>query len=142
MDELASEYKLEDIKLGQKTQFKVKITEEMINEFAKLSGDYNPLHMDDDYANSTAFKKRVCHGMMLASFFSKLVGMHIPGRNSLYMSQSLKFISPCFINDEIIVEGEVLDKSASTRIITLRTKIINSFGNDLVDGQAKVIVRK
>ena len=142
MDELASEYKLDDIKLGQKTQFKVKITEEMINEFAKLSGDYNPLHMDDDYANSTAFKKRVCHGMMLASFFSKLVGMHIPGRNSLYMSQSLKFISPCFINDEIIVEGEVLDKSASTRIITLRTKIINSFGNDLVDGQAKVIVRK
>ena len=142
MDELASEYKLEDIKLGQKTQFKVKITEEMINEFAKLSGDYNPLHMDDDYANSTFFKKRVCHGMMLASFFSKLVGMYMPGRNALYMSQSLKFISPCFINDEIIVEGEVLDKSISTRIITLRTKITNSFGNDLVDGQAKVIVRK
>ena len=142
MDEQASEYKLEDIKVGQKTQFKVKITKEMIDEFAKLSGDYNPLHMDDDYANSTGFKKKVCHGMMLASFFSKLVGMHIPGRNALYMSQSLKFISPCFVNDEIVVEGEVLDKSTSTRIITLRTKITNSFGNDLVDGNAKVIVRR
>lgn len=135
------EYRFEDIEIGQKKYFKIIVTEPMLNEFAHLSGDYNPLHMDENYAQSTSFKKRVCHGLLLASFFSQLVGMHLPGKNALYMSQSLKFISPCFINDEVIVQGEVLDKSISTRIITLKTTITNSSGSNLIDGQAKVLVR-
>ncbi len=141
MVEQAAEYKLDDIKLGEKKQFKITITESMVDEFARLSGDYNPLHMDGQYAEMTKFKQRVCHGMLLASFFSRLVGMHMPGKNALYIAQTLKFVSPCFINDEITVEGEVLEKSNATRIITLKTKITNSKGNDLIDGQAKVIVR-
>ena len=142
MNEKAAEYRLEDIKLGQKMSFKVTITESMLNEFAKLSGDYNPLHMDENYANSTSFKHRVCHGMLLASFFSRLIGMYMPGRNALYLTQSLKFVSPCFINDEVLVEGEVLAMSTATRIITLNTTITNSSGNCIIDGQAKVLVRK
>lgn len=137
-----SNYKVEDIKLGLKEKFKITVTEEMVNEFARLSGDYNPLHMDNNYASSTKFGKRVCHGMLLASFFSRLVGMHIPGKNALYFSQSLKFISPCFIGDEVSVEGEVLDKSEATKIITLKTIIFNNSGKCLVDGQAKVLVRE
>lgn len=140
MVEKPAEYKFADIKLGEKKQFKVIITESMVDEFARLSGDYNPLHTDEQYASSTKFKKRVCHGMLLASFFSRLVGMYMPGKNALYMAQSLKFVSPCFINDEITVEGEVLEKSDATRIITLKTKIINDVGKDLVEGQGKVIV--
>jgi acyl dehydratase len=108
MIEKAAEYNLVDIKLGQKKKFQITITESMVNEFARISGDYNPLHMDDIYASSTKFNRRVCHGMLLASFFSRLVGMYLPGKNALYMTQSLKFISPCFINDEITIEGEVL----------------------------------
>lgn len=142
MNESMEEYTLKDIKLGLKKEFKIIITESMINEFAKLSGDYNPLHTDNQYAGSTSFKQRICHGMLLASFFSRLVGMHIPGKNALYIAQSLKFISPCYINDEIIVEGEVLDKSEATRIINIKTKITNSSGNSLVEGQAKVIIRE
>jgi len=137
-----SNYKLEDIELGFKEKFKIVVTEEMVNEFARLSGDHNPLHMDYDYASTTKFKKRVCHGMLLASFFSRLVGMHLPGKNSLYFSQSLRFISPCFIGDEVSVEGEVLDKSEATKIITLKTTIVNKSGKCLVDGQAKVLVRE
>ena len=142
MNEKAAEYRLEDIKLGQKMSFKVTITESMLNEFAKLSGDYNPLHMDENYANSTSFKHRVCHGMLLASFFSRLIGMYMPGRNALYLTQSLKFVSPCFINDEVLIEGEILTMSTATRIITLKTTITNSSGNCIIDGQAKVLVRK
>jgi len=142
MSEKPVEYRLEDINLGQRKQFAVKITESMINDFTKISGDYNSLHMEEEYAIETPFKKRVCHGMLLASFFSRLVGMYIPGKNALYFSQSLNFISPCFINDEVIVEGEVIDKSIATRIITMKTTIHNEAGKCLVDGIAKVIVRQ
>jgi acyl dehydratase len=142
MTEKPVEYRLEDINLGQRKQFAVRITESMINDFAKISGDYNSLHMEEEYAIETPFKKRVCHGMLVASFFSRLVGMYIPGKNALYFSQSLNFISPCFINDEVTVEGEVIDKSIATRIITMKTTIHNEAGKCLVDGIAKVIVRQ
>ena len=137
-----SEYSFEDIKVGQKFKFAIIITEKLLNDFAILSGDQNPLHMDENYANNTPFKKRVCHGMLLASFFSQLVGMHMPGKNALYFSQSINFKSPCFIGDEITVEGEVVDKSNATKILTLNTTIYNQSGKCLVDGIAKVIVRQ
>ncbi len=136
------EQRFEDIEVGQKEKFTIKITESMVNNFAMISGDYNPLHMDENYASTTPFKSRLCHGMLLASLFSRLVGMYMPGKNALYFSQSLNFASPCFINDEVTIEGEVLDKSAATRIITLRTSIYNQAGKCLVDGLAKVIVRE
>ena len=142
MDRQFSEYVLDDIKVGQKEKFEVVITDSLVNAFADISGDYNPLHVDENYASSTDFKHRVCHGMLLTSFFSRLVGMYLPGKNALYFSQSVKFISPCFINDKILVEGEVLEKSNASRIITLKTTITNDSGECLVDGQAKVIVRK
>jgi len=136
-----SDYVFEDITPGQKKQFKIVVTESMVKEFAKLSGDYNPLHMDENYSKSTKFKKRVCHGLLLTSFFSQLVGMHMPGKNALYLSQTVKFMSPCFIDEEICIEGEVIDKSPSTKIITIKTIITNSSGNCLINGEAKVLVR-
>lgn len=141
MSERCEEYNLSDIKIGQSKKFTIIITELMINKFAELSGDYNPLHMDENYAQTTKFTHRVCHGMLLSSFFSKLVGMHIPGKNALYFSQSLKFLLPCFINDTITVEGKVIDKSTSTQIITIKTTIRNKSEKILVDGEAKVLVR-
>ena len=142
MIEKPSEYRLEDIELGQKKKFTVKITESMLNNFAAISGDFNPLHMDEGYARMIGFEKRVCHGMLLASFFSRLIGMYMPGKNALYFSQSLNFNSPCFINDMVTIEGEVLDKSMATRIITLKTTIYNQVGKCLIDGLARVIVRE
>jgi len=84
MTEKTLDYKIENIELGTKEKFEVTVTEETINEFARISGDYNPLHMDENYASSTKFERRVCHGMLLASFFSRLIGMYLPGKNSLY----------------------------------------------------------
>lgn len=142
MNESSSEYKFDEISIGDKKKFTEKIDESKLQEFAKLSGDFNPLHMNEEYARTTKFKKRVCHGMLLASFFSKLVGMHLPGKNALYFSQALNFQSPCYLGDQITVEGEVLDKSDSTRIITIKTSIYNQDGSCLVDGTAKVIMRE
>jgi len=131
----------DEIDIGQKKQFDVTLTESLVDDFAKLSGDFNPLHMDENYAKSTKFGKRICHGLLLTSFFSQLVGMYIPGKNSLYFSQTVKFMSPCYINDKIIVSGEVISKSNSTKIITLKTQITNTSKNCLINGEAKVIVR-
>ena len=141
MTEKASEISFDDISIGQKESFSKKITESMLDEFSKFSGDLNPLHMDDEFAGSSTFGKRIVHGMLLASFFSQLIGMRLPGKNALYFSQTLNFRSPCYINDEIQVEGKVTEKSNSTRIITISTSIFNKSGTCLIDGIAKVIVR-
>ena len=142
MTEQPAEYKFDEIILGTKTKFTVPINESTINEFARISGDHNPLHMDEQYAAKTQFGKRVCHGMLLASFFSRLVGMYIPGKNALYFSQTLNFQTPCFVGDKVTIEGEVIDKSQSTRIITIKTTAHNQVSKCLVDGIAKVIVRE
>jgi 3-hydroxybutyryl-CoA dehydratase len=135
------EYSFNEIKIGLEHYFDITINDELEENFAKISGDFNPLHMDEQYAKKTKFGKRVCHGMLLASFFSKLVGMYLPGKNALYFSQNLNFIRPCFIGDKIIVKGEIIDKSESTKMIKIKTTIKNIEGQVLVEGIAQVLVR-
>lgn len=134
------QYTFDSINVGINYEFKIIITEKLISDFSVISGDFNPLHMDENYATKTKFKKRVCHGMLLASFFSRIVGMYLPGKNALYFSQILNFISPCFINDEITVKGEIIDKNDATKIITVKTSIINQKNELILDGEAKVMV--
>jgi len=141
MNRKSANYKFDDITIGLTKEFSIEITESMINNFAEFSGDYNELHMDENYASTTKFGKRICHGMLLVSFFSRLVGMSIPGKNALYFSQSINFQSPCFIGDQILVRGEVIEKSDSTHIITIKTTIFNQDSKCLIDGIAKVIVQ-
>ena len=141
MERKSSEYSWNEIEIGFKKNFQITITEPMLNDFAKLSGDYNPLHMNEEYASSTSFKKRVCSGMFLATFFSRLIGMYLPGKHALHISQSLNFVNPCFLDEKITVEGEVIDKSIATKIITLKTTIINESKKIIIDGTACVKIR-
>ena len=141
MNKKPTELHFEDIEINDEIKFNVKITEKMINNFAEISGDYNPIHTDQEYASKTDFGKKICHGMLLASFFSRLVGMYIPGKNALYFSQSLNFRNPCFINDEVTIVGTVIEKKISTKMIKLKTLIKNLKGQVILDGEAKVIVR-
>ena len=141
MNKEFSEYTYNEIKIGLKKEFSVKITESLVNDFAKISGDYSPLHMDIENASTTSFKKRVVHGMLLASFFSRVDGMYLPGKHALYFSQTLKFVNPCFIDDLVTVQSEVIEKSDSTQIITINSQIINESGQILVKGLGKVLVR-
>ena len=141
MSEKPSEYSFDEIEIGMQKNFKIFISEDYLDDFAKLSGDDNPLHMNEEYASSTSFKKRVCSGMFLSSFFSRLVGMYLPGKHALHISQSLTFVNPCFIGETITVEGKVIDKSPATKIIKLETTITNESGKRIIDGKAQVIVR-
>ena len=135
------EYSFEEIDVGLKHSFEVIINEDLEEDFATISGDFNPLHIDEQYAKKTKFGKRVCHGMLLASFFSRLVGMYLPGKNALYFSQNLNFVGPCFIRDKIMVKGEIIDKSEATKMIKIKTTIKNIEGKLLVEGIAQVLVR-
>jgi len=141
MSEKPSEYSFDEIEIGMQKNFKVNISENMLNEFGRNTEDYNPLHMNEKYASSTSFKKRVCSGMFLSSFFSRLVGMYLPGKHALHISQSLNFVNPCFIGETITVGGKVIGKSVATKIIKLETTITNESGKRIIDGKAQVIVR-
>jgi 3-hydroxybutyryl-CoA dehydratase len=139
---IISQYTLKDIEQGLRKTFRVNITESMVNEFAKITGDYAPMHMNEEHARRTDFKHRICHGMLIGSFFSRLVGMHLPGENGLLLSYSGNHLLPCFLNQEIVVEGVVIAKSNATRIITIKATIKDGFGKLLVDGLLKVLVMK
>jgi len=135
------EYSFDEIKIGLEHHFEITINEKLEEDFARISGDFNPLHMDEQYAKETKFGKRVCHGMLLGSFFSRLVGMYLPGKNALYFSQNLNFVEPCFIGDIVIVKGKIINKSESTKMIKIETTIKNNTGKLLVEGIAQVLVR-
>jgi len=99
MNDELSKYTFDEIEIGLTKQFQITITETMVDDFAKLSGDFNPLHTDNEYAVSSGFHGRVCHGMLLGSFFSRLIGMYLPGKHALHFSQSLKFVNSSTINE-------------------------------------------
>ena len=141
MNDELSEYTFDEIEIGLTKQFQITITESMIDDFAKLTGDFSPIHMDKDYASTTTFEKQVVDGMLLASFLSKIVGMYLPGKHALYFSQSLDFRQPCFIGDTITVSSIVIDKSPSTKILKIESKITNQVGKILLSGIGRVIVR-
>jgi len=137
----ALEYSFDEIKIGLEHHFEIIIDKKLEEDFAKISGDFNPLHMDEQFAKKSQFGRRICHGMLLSSFFSRLVGMYLPGKNALYFSQNLNFVGPCFIGDKIIVKGEVIDKSEATRMIKIETTIKNKEGKFLIKGNAQVMIR-
>ncbi len=128
--------KYEDVKIGDIYVFEKMFDQEDAGKFAELSGDFNPLHIDSQYAQTTEFKKPVIHGMLLAGLFSRLVGMFCPGRNCLYLSQTLQFRAPVFSGDALTVRGTVTQKTDSGRMVTLKTEIL-ARGEVAVAGEAK-----
>ena len=133
----AANLKLSEINEGNVYSFTKEISEEDVNVFANLTGDLNPLHVDKEFGRKSQFGKNIVHGMLAASLFSTLVGMYCPGRNSLYLSQTLQFRTPLFFGDVVEVRATVIAKNESTHLITLKTEIIKE-GYVCISGQAKV----
>jgi acyl dehydratase len=130
-----------EIEVGRVAEFEITLTPDTIATFAALTGDTNPLHMDETFAQETSFKGRVAHGMLGASFFSRLVGMHLPGRDALYLSQKISFKAPLRPNEPLIVRGTVTHTTSAMQIITLSTEILDATTKAvLVEGEAVVRV--
>lgn len=128
-----------EMKIGDKYSEKFVVTDEKVRNFAETSGDNNPLHLDEEFAKATRFGKRIAHGMLVASFISKVLGRNFPGDGTIYMQQEAKFKKPVFIGEEVEVEVEVIDKRDDKKIITLRTDVLNSKGEKVIAGQATVM---
>jgi 3-oxoacyl-[acyl-carrier protein] reductase len=131
---------LSRLSIGHSDSVVKTITKEDVDAFAALSGDYNALHVDDEFAARTEFEQRVVHGFLHASLLSTLVGMKIPGPGALYLSQTIEFTRPVFIGDTVKVVGTVTAIERETRVIIIKTEITNQHGQTVLDGEAKVKV--
>ena len=134
------ELTIDQISIGDTTSFEHTFTEADVQTFATLSGDYNPLHMDPSYAEKTIFGRRIVHGLLVASLASRFVGMYIPGRRCLYLSQTLNFKKPVYIGDTVSVAGIVTYTSLSTNIVEIDIVITKPDRVTVLDGKAIVKV--
>ena len=100
---------------------RVFITENLLSSFVDLSGDENPLHTDEEFAKKSIFKKRIAHGFIPAIYFSALIGTELPGAGSIYLGQTMNFLKPIFIEDEILITAEIEDVDIRKRIILIKT---------------------
>jgi 3-hydroxybutyryl-CoA dehydratase len=131
-----SELAYDDIKVGDEASLARTITEAHIVNFAGITGDMNPIHVDAEYAAHSMFKERIAHGMLVAGLISAVVGTQLPGPNSIYLGQDLKFVAPVMIGDTITVVVTVTGKRDEKRIIKLRTAAYNQRGEMVIDGHA------
>ena len=130
---------IEEIKIGMSATYTQTITDADVKFFAGLSGDRNPIHMDENYAKKSRFKKRIAHGMISASFFSALFGTKIPGEGCVYTRQSLNFKRPIYINDTVEAVVTVISIDLEKRRVVFET-ICKVNGKVAIDGEAELYI--
>lgn len=126
-------------KIGDSAQLSRTVKDEDIRIFAEVTGDKNPLHLDDEFASKTIFKRRIAHGILTAALISSVIGNRLPGNGTIYLSQTLNFLAPVYVGDEITAKVEVLQVLKEGKRLRLKTQVINQNGTVVVDGEALVI---
>jgi acyl dehydratase len=124
-----NDYRWSDLVMGMAAQFEVELTAEMMTCFAALSGDVNPLHLDDELAKAAGFQSRVAFGLLTTSFYSRLVGVYLPGKCALLHGIDVEFKLPAYIGDRLTVSGEVVFLNDAYRRLELKARIRNQAGN-------------
>lgn len=125
--------------VGSELSFSVQVTDKMVRQFAEMSGDYNPIHLDDAFAATTRFKKRIAHGMICGALISRVLAEKL-GQGGIYLGQNLKFIHPVFIDDTVTVTLKVLAIRASKGIATIETICRNQNNEVCVKGDAIIMM--
>ena len=129
----------DEIEVGQVVERKKPVTDKKIRSFAEGTDDFNPIHLDEEFAAQSFFKQRVAHGMLSAGFISSIFGTDFPGMGTIYLSQTLKFLKPVFIGDEITVRLEVLEKNSEKKRVRFLTECFNQDGDTVLTGEAWVL---
>jgi acyl dehydratase len=130
--------KFSELAIGQKARRTKKFSGEDVEDFARISGDMNPIHLDSDAAAKNIFGKPVVHGMLLNGLISAAIGMDLPGAGAIYLGQDSSFKSPVFYDDEITVEVEVVELRENKKIAKLSTNCYKADGTLAVRGLAVV----
>lgn len=139
---MVNQVKWEDLQIGDTGTVTKTITEADIINFAGIIGDFNPIHVSVEYAETTQFRQRVAHGMLTASFISTVIGNCLPGINALYLSQNIKFIKPVYIGDTIKARGEITCLISEKRRMVLKTIVENQKNEVVIIGEAEVMLMK
>lgn len=129
---------IDQLKVGDKEQFSKTVSEADIYLFAGVSGDFNPAHVNEQYAEKTFFKTRIAHGMLSAGFISTIIGTRLPGTGSIYIKQSLNFTAPVRIGDTITATGEIIDIDTEKHRVRLKTTCTNQNDVVVIEGEAVV----
>ena len=124
------------LKVGDRAELKKAFTEEEVFQFAELSTDKNPLHLDSDFGKNSIFGQRIVHGMLVASLLSGVMGMTLPGKGSIYLGQTLTFKAPVAIGEEVTASVEIIKIREDKPIVTLRTLCVNAAGTVVIEGEA------
>lgn len=127
---------IDELKVGDSAQISKKITETDINDFARVTGDFNPVHLDQAYAEKTIFKGRIAHGLLSVGLLSNILGNILPGHGTIYLSQEVRFLAPVRIGDTITARVEVIELLPEKNRAKFRTTCINQDGKEVVDGTA------
>ncbi|MDX1764281.1 MAG: MaoC family dehydratase [bacterium] len=128
------------LKVGDKASARRVFTREDVVHFSGLSLDRNPIHLDEAFAAASVFGQPIVHGMLVASLFSGLIGVELPGEGSIYLGQNLRFKAPVPVGEEVTASVEIVKIRADKPIITLRTLCLNHVGEIAIDGEAVVKV--
>lgn len=134
--------KFSEVRIDQEYSASFTISDEMVRTFAEITGDKNPVYLDEEYAKNTRFKKRICHGMLVASLISKVLGMDFPGPGTILIRQQLSYRAPVFVRETVEVHVKVVDKKEEKQRLILQTNVIKSDGTAAIEGQAEVLIEQ
>jgi len=129
-----------DVKIGDTFSTTREVTDDVIRKFAEVSGDYNPIHLDEEFAKSTRFGRRIAHGMLSGAYISAVLGNEFKERKIVYLSQTMKFIAPVYLGDTVTATGTITDIREDRGIVTLETVCTNQNGEPTLRGEAVVMI--
>jgi 3-hydroxybutyryl-CoA dehydratase len=129
-------HRFSDLSVGMKAEFEAFVTTEMMDLFAKISGDVNPLHVSSSFAKEHGFNDRVVYGLLTTSFYSKLVGHYLPGENALLHAVDVSFVKPVYVGAKLRVLGEIAYLNEAFKQIEIAASILN--GDGLKVSRAKI----
>ena len=124
--------------VGRTSTQSMTVDAQVVADFAKATGDHNPLHLDEEFAGQTRFGRCIAHGMIGASLISAVIGNKLPGQGTVYRKQDLAFKRPVFIGDEITARVEVLEELPKKHTYRLKTTVSNAAGEVVIDGAAEI----
>ncbi|HIG78899.1 MAG: MaoC family dehydratase [Cycloclasticus sp.] len=133
-----SNYTIDDLEVGMSATMAKTVTEADIVMFAGVTGDFNPAHIDAEYAAESMFKERIAHGMLSAGFISATLAMQLPGAGSIYLGQELKFKAPVFIGDTVRTTVTITSINEKRKIVVLET-ICSVAGKPVIVGEATMM---
>lgn len=136
---MSTGYCFEELEIGMEARFSKTVTEADIANFAGVSSDFNPLHMDEVFAGETRFGGRIAHGMLSGAYLSAVLGMQLPGPGAIYLDQSLRFRAPVRIGDRVVSRVEVRELMPEKNIVTCRTECLVG-ERPVITGEAVLMV--